>query len=62
MQRCQATARLVLAAQKLVDLAGGQQKAFMLLDAVLIATKGVQAHQQAGERHSVCAAHHERKR
>jgi hypothetical protein len=61
MQRCEATARQVLAAQKLIDLAGGQEEAFMLLDSVLIATKGEQAHHQAGERHSACATNHERK-
>jgi hypothetical protein len=55
----EATARQVLAAQKLWRLAGSYEEAFLLLDAVLIATEGQQAHQKAAERRLVCARHHQ---
>jgi hypothetical protein len=60
MRRCEAMARKVLAAQKLIDLAGGHQQALLLLDAVVIATKGDQAHHQAAERHTIAGSHHKR--
>jgi len=59
MAECESTARLVLAAQRLLELAGGQEEAFLLLDAVLIAMEGEQAHEQAGEAHEACASNHE---
>src|SRR5262245_4887391 len=51
MRQCEVTARQVLAARRLFELAGDQQAAFLLLDAVLIANEGEHAHEQAAERH-----------
>lgn len=58
MGACEAMARQVLAAEKLIELAGGRMEAFSLLDAVMIAVEGEQGHEQASECHSSAAGHY----
>ena len=55
---CEATAHKVLAAERLLDLAGGDEEAFALLDVVMIAAEGRKGYQQAADAHLAAAGHH----
>jgi len=59
VEACQATAHKVLAAERLLDLAGGDQEAFVLLDVVMIAAEGHKGYRQAGDVRLTAAGHHE---
>jgi hypothetical protein len=59
VEACEAAAHKVLAAERLLDLAGGDQEAFALLDVVMIAAEGHKGYRQAGDVHLTAAGHHE---
>jgi hypothetical protein len=56
-EACEAIARQVLAAHRLVELTGGMD-AFAVLDAVVIVTEGEKGYEQAREAHGTCGRYY----
>ena len=57
-EACEAKTRKVLAAEKLVELAGGYDEALTLLDTVVVVMEGKQGHERAARVRGSAAGHH----